>query len=72
MNDPLELTPALYLKLVRNMLEIRNTVRKDTHIFSFRKIPYSARISLIFLKSTFFAKSWNFYAKIVPLLKAMA
>ena len=54
------------------MLETRNSVRKYTHICSFRKYTFQQQDSLNFADvSNFLVKNSIFLKKIVPLLKAI-
>ena len=60
------------LKLVKNMLETLQSVRKFTHICSLRKYNLHYRSSLTFADvNMFFPKNQHFVGKMLPLLKAI-
>ena len=63
-----ELLP--YLKLLRIILETWHLVGTHTYLVS-KNMPFSTRTTLLLPMSAFFAKSQYFFAKIVPLLKAI-
>ena len=64
--------PPPCIKLVRIMLETSNLARKYTLIYSFRKDTFRYKDSLNFADVIiFFEKNQRFWAKIVPLLKAI-